>query len=293
MGLFGISEIMINIEREASVRYIYEKKIKGLLPTVRDWIDSKFAILRGTLIGFFLGILPGGGALISSFVSYAIEKKFSKHPEKFGKGAIEGVVGPETANNAASGGAFIPLLTLGIPSNVVMAVLIGALMIHGVAPGPLLIQRNPDVFWGVICSMYIGNIMLLILNLPLIGIWVKVLKIPYKTLFPLIVLFCLVGAYSVNWSTLDVYIMIASGVFGYLMRKLGYEPAPLILAFILGPMIETSLRQSLLMSQGKLSIFFNRPISLISLILVFLLLITPLFPWFRKKRFTLVEKAEN
>jgi putative tricarboxylic transport membrane protein len=293
MGLFGISEIMVNIEREASVRYIYDKKIKGLLPTVRDWMDSKFAIIRGTLIGFFLGILPGGGALISSFVSYAIEKKFSKHPEKFGKGAIEGVAGPETANNAASGGAFIPLLTLGIPSNVVMAVLIGALMIHGVAPGPLLIQRNPDIFWGVICSMYIGNIMLLILNLPLIGIWVKVLKIPYKTLFPLIVLFCLVGAYSVNWSILDIYIMIVSGVFGYLMRKLGYEPAPLILAFILGPMIETSLRQSLLMSQGNLSIFLNRPFSLISLILVFFLLITPLFPWFRKKRFTLVEKADK
>jgi putative tricarboxylic transport membrane protein len=293
MGLFGISEVLINIERETTTRDIYDKKIKGLLPSVRDWLDSKWAIVRGTFIGFFLGILPGGGALISSYVAYGVEKKVSKHRERFGKGAIEGVAGPETANNAATGGAFIPLLTLGIPSNVVMAVLIGALMIHGISPGPLLIQRNPEIFWGVICSMYIGNIMLLILNLPLIGLWIKVLRVPYKTLFPLIILFCLIGAYSVNWSLVDVYIMIISGIFGYVMNKMGYEGAPLILAFILGPMLETSLRQSLLMSQGNFSIFFIRPISLVSLIVTLFLLISPLFPWFRKKRIKLVEGAEE
>ena len=240
-----------------------------------------------------MGILPGGGALISSYVSYGVEKRLSTHPEKFGKGAIEGVAGPETANNAATGGAFIPLLTLGIPSNVVMAVLIGALMIHGISPGPLLIQRNPEIFWGVICSMYIGNIMLLVLNLPLIGLWIKVLRVPYKTLFPLIILFCLIGAYSVNWSLVDVYIMIISGIIGYLMNKMGYEGAPLILAFILGPMLETSLRQSLLMSRGDFSIFFIRPISLVSLIVTLFLLLSPLFPWFRKKRIKLVEGAEE
>jgi putative tricarboxylic transport membrane protein len=293
MGLFGISEVLINIEHEAQTRDIYKNRIKGLLPKVKDWAESKWAILRGTVIGFFLGILPGGGALISSFVSYGIEKRFSKHPERFGKGAIEGVAGPETANNAATGGAFIPLLTLGIPPNAVMAILLGALMIHGITPGPLLIQRNPDVFWGVIMSMYIGNIMLLILNLPLIGLWVKVLEVPYKILFPLIILFCLIGAYSVNWSTVDIYVMIISGILGYLMKKMDYEGAPFILGFILGPMLEISLRQSLSMSKGKFSIFFIRPICAVSLIITFFLIISPLIPWFRIKRFKLVDKTDE
>ncbi len=293
MGLFGISEVLDNIERKIGTRNVYSQKIRGLLPTRKDWSDSKWSILRGTLLGFFLGILPGGGALISSYVAYGVEKRVSKHPEKFGKGAIEGVAGPETSNNAATGGAFIPLLTLGIPPNVVMAVLIGALMIHGVTPGPLMIQRNPDVFWGTICSMYIGNVMLLVLNLPLIGLWVKILRVPYRTLFPLIILFCLIGAYSVNWSTTDIYIMLISGVFGYLTKKLGYEAAPLVLAFILGPMLETSLRQSLLMSQGTFLIFLNRPISLVSIIVVIFLLISPLLPFFRQRRINLVEAAEK
>ena len=188
MGLFGISEVLLNIEQVIR-REVFTTKIKGLLPTAKDWLDSKGALARGSLIGFFLGILPGGGAVISSFISYAVEKRLSKHPERFGKGAIEGVAGPEAANNAGAGGAFIPLMTLGIPPNVVMAMLMGAFMIHGVQPGPLMMKQNPGLFWGVITSMYTGNVLLLILNLPLVGIWVKILKIPYFLLFPLIILF--------------------------------------------------------------------------------------------------------
>jgi putative tricarboxylic transport membrane protein len=229
MGLFGISEILVNMEQPLQ-REIYETKIKGLFPTIQDWVVCKWAILRGTLIGFFLGILPGGGAVISAFASYAIEKRFSKYPEKFGTGVIEGVAAPETANNAAAQASFIPLLSLGIPPNVVMAVLFGGLLIHGIQPGPLLIQKHPDLFWGVVMSMYVGNIMLLALNLPLIGMWVKVLKVPYTILFPLILLFCLIGVYSVNNSIIDIYLMIFFGIVGYVMQKFGFEPAPLVLA---------------------------------------------------------------
>ena len=213
-----------------------------------------------------------------------MEKKVSKHPEKFGKGAIEGVAGPESANNAATGGAFVPLLTLGIPPNVVMALLLGALMIHGVTPGPLLISKNPEIFWGVVASMYIGNAMLLVLNLPLIGIWVQVLKVPYKVLFPLILLFCLIGAYSINNSTFDVAIMLVFGVLGYLMRKYKFEGAPMVLAFVLGPMFEYSLRQSLLISDGSFSIFFTRPIAAGGMIVTFLMLISCVVPALRRKR---------
>jgi len=284
MGLFGISEVFLNIEHSLEVRGIFETKIKGLLPNLQDWKDSIMPIMRGSLLGFFLGILPGGGAVVSSFASYGIEKKISKHPEKFGHGAIEGVAGPESANNSATGGAFIPLLTLGIPSNVVMAVLLGALMIHGVTPGPLLISRNPQIFWGVVASMYIGNIMLLVLNLPLIGIWVQVLKIPYRILFPLIILFCLIGAYSINNSTFDIVLMLVFGVLGYLMRKYKFEGAPMVLAFVLGPMLESSLRQSLLISKGSFLIFFSRPIAAAGMILTILMLISSVIPAFRKKR---------
>jgi putative tricarboxylic transport membrane protein len=283
MGLFGISEVLLNLE-QAIRREIFETKIKGLLPTAQDWRDSTGALARGSLIGFFLGILPGGGAVISSFISYAVEKRFSKHPERFGKGAIEGVAGPESANNAATGGAFIPLMTLGIPPNVIMAMLLGAFMIHGVQPGPLMMKQNPGLFWGVIVSMYIGNIMLLILNLPLISIWVQVLKIPYKILFPLILLFCLIGVYSVSNAVFDIYIMILFGIVGYLMKKFDYEGAPLVLAFVLGPLLENNLRKSLIMSQGDFSIFFTRPLSAVSLVLALLLLISPFIPWMRKKR---------
>ncbi len=213
-----------------------QAKIKNLMPNLEDWKRSAGPIARGSVLGFFLGILPGGGAVISSFLSYTIEKKISKHPEEFGKGAIEGVAGPETANNAGAGGSFVPLLALGIPPNVVMALLLGALMIHGVTPGPLLISQHPEVFWGTIASMYIGNIMLLLLNLPLIGLWVKVLKIPYRILMPLILLFCLIGSYSLSNNIWDVVVMVIFGMAGYSLRKFEYEEAPLLLAFILGPL---------------------------------------------------------
>jgi putative tricarboxylic transport membrane protein len=283
MGLFGISEVLLNIEQKIR-RDIFQTKIKGLLPTAKDWRDSAGPIARGSVLGFFLGILPGGGAVISSFISYAVEKRVSKHPERFGKGAIEGVAAPEAANNAATGGAFIPLMTMGIPPNVIMAMLLGAFMIHGVQPGPLMMKQNPGLFWGVITSMYIGNGMLLILNLPLIGMWVKVLKVPYRILFPLILLFCLIGVYSVSNAVFDIYIMILFGILGYLMKKFEYEGAPLVLAFVLGPLLENNLRKSLIMSQGDFSIFFLRPLSAASLIIAIFLLISPLIPWMGKKR---------
>lgn len=284
MGLFGISEVFVNLEGKLEAGSIFETKIKNIFPTARDWIASKGAIIRGSLIGFFLGILPGGGAIISSFAAYSIEKRLSKHPEKFGTGVIEGVAAPESANNSATGGAFIPALTLGIPSNVVMAVILGALMVHGINPGPLLVMNHPDLFWGVVTSMYVGNAMLLVLNLPLIGLWVQLLKVPYKILFPLIIMFCLIGAFSLNNSVFDIIIMIIFGVVGYIMRKLEYEPAPFVLAFLLSPMIEESLRQALLYSDGSFSIFFTRPISAVFICLSLFLLATSFIPGIRKKR---------
>jgi len=283
MGLFGIAEVLTNIEQAVKTE-VFQHHVSHLMPSLKDWSDSKWPILRGTIIGFFLGILPGGGAVLSSFVCYGIEKKISKHPEKFGKGAIEGVAGPESANNAATGGNLIPLLSLGIPLNATMALLFSALIIHGITPGPLFIKSNPDVFWGLVASMYLGNVLLLILNLPLIGIWVQVLKIPYRILFPLILLFCLIGVYSANSSTFDLTLMIIFGGVGYLMRKFGYEGAPLILALVLGPMLEKALRQSLLLSRGSFMIFVNRPIAAVTLSLAFLLLLSNLLPFIRKRR---------
>jgi len=291
MGLFGISEVLLNLESKLE-REIFETKIKGLLPNRQDWRDSAWPIVRGSVIGFFLGILPGGGAVISSFVSYGVEKKISTHPEKFGTGVIEGVAGPESANNAAAGGAFIPLLTLGIPANAVMAMLLGALTIYGMQPGPMLIKQHPDLFWGVVTSMYIGNIMLLVLNLPLIGVWVKILKIPYEYLFPLILLFCLIGAFSLNNSVGEIGLMLFFGAVGYLMKKFDYEAAPLVLAMVLGPMMENALRQSLIMANGSAAIFFTRPISLGVVLLVLALLILPMLPWVKKKREIIAEIVE-
>jgi len=288
MGLFGISEVLLNVESKLE-RVVFETKIKGLLPNRKDWRDSAWPIIRGSVIGFFLGILPGGGAVISSFVSYGVEKKCSTHPEKFGTGVIEGVAGPESANNAAAGGAFIPLLTLGIPANAVMAMLLGALTIYGMQPGPMLIKEHPDLFWGVVTSMYIGNIMLLVLNLPLIGVWVKILKIPYEFLFPLILLFCLIGAFSLNNSVGEIGLMLFFGGVGYLMKKFDYEAAPLVLAMVLGPMMENALRQSLIMANGSAAIFFTRPISLGVVLLVLALLILPMLPWVKKKREVIAE----
>jgi putative tricarboxylic transport membrane protein len=295
MGLFGISEVLINLETKLERRDIYKGKIGGLLPTLQDWIASKWAIARGSIIGFFLGILPGGGALISSFISYTVEKKFSKHPEKFGKGAIEGVAGPESANNAACGGAFIPFLTLGIPCNAVMAILMGAFMIHNIIPGPFLMEKHPDLFWGVICSMYLGNAMLLVLNLPLIGMWVRVLKVPYPILFSLILLVCLIGVYSINGSRVEMIIMILFGIIGYLLKKFEYEPAPLVLAIVLGGMFEPALRRSLAMSGGSFKIFFTRPISLILIMITFFFLISSIILKVAGKPRSVVaeEKAEE
>jgi len=275
MGLFGISEIMLNVEKSLK-REVFIEKVKNLFPNLQDWKDSIGAILRGSFVGFVLGVLPGGGTIVASFASYAIEKKVSKHPEQFGRGAIAGVAGPESANNAATGGAFIPLLTLGIPTNPVMAILMGALMIHGLQTGPLLMKEAPNIFWGTIASMYVGNVLLLVLNLPLIPLWVKVLKTPYVLLFPLIILFCLVGAYSINNSIVDLLIMILFGLVGYFFKKFGYEAAPFVLAFILGPLLENSLRQSLIISNGSLWIFFSRPISLSLMIISVVLLFSPI-----------------
>jgi len=283
MGLFGISEVMLNVEQSMG-RSVFQTKIKNLLPTLQDWRASFWPIIRGTILGFFLGILPGGGAVISSFVSYAVEKKISPHPEKFGTGMIAGVAGPESANNAATGGAFIPLLTLAIPANAVMALLLGALIIYGIKPGPMLVKEHPALFWGVIASMYLGNVMLLILNLPLIGLWVKLLKVPYPILFPLILLFCLIGSYSLNNSILEMGLMVLFGVIGYLFKKFQYEAAPMVLALVLGPMMEHSFRQSLAMSDGSPFFFFQRPISSVIMGLAFFLLIFPLLPWFKRKR---------
>jgi putative tricarboxylic transport membrane protein len=289
MGLFGVSEVLLNVEQHLSEREIFKTKLKGLLPTFLDWKESTWPIVRGSVLGFFLGILPGGGAVISSFVSYGMEKRLSKNPDAFGKGAIAGVAGPEAANNAATAGAFIPLLTLGLPSNAVMAILLGALMIYGMPPGPRLITSHPQLFWGTISSMYIGNAMLLILNLPLIGLWVKILRIPYPILFPLILLFCLIGAYSLNNNPAELGLMLFFGVLGYLMKKFKYDGAPLVLAMVLGPLMDQSLRQSLLMSGGSGMIFFARPICLIIFAVVAIILLLPVLPRIGRMRKTVRE----
>jgi putative tricarboxylic transport membrane protein len=285
MGLFGVAEVFNNLEAAVSGK-ILKVKIKNLFPTKSDWLQARWAIVRGTLIGFFMGILPGGGPVLSTFIAYGVEKRVAKNPERLGNGAIEGVASPESANNAAASTSFIPLLTLGIPPNVVLAVLFGAFMIHGILPGPFLIKDHPDLFWGVIGSMYIGNVVLLILNLPLIPLWVQVLRIPDRILYPLILLFCLVGAYCINNSIFDIVVMIIFGIAGYLFRKFGYEGAPLILAFVLGPMLEVNLRRSLLISQGSFSIFFTRPIALGAIIVSIILVMLPMYQSFRKRKCT-------
>lgn len=286
MGMFGVSEIILHAEKKTSVE-VYKARLKGLLPSLQELKESLGAILRGTGLGFFLGVLPGGGGLLASFVSYAVEKKVSKHPELFGTGVIQGVAGPESANNSGAQASFIPLLTLGIPTNVVMAVLLGALMLHGITPGPFMIREHPDLFWGVITSMYLGNVMLLVLNLPLIGIWVKVIKTPEAILYPVILILTLIGVYTVRNNVFDIYLMLFFGVLGYLFKKLQMEIAPFILAFVLGPMFEEAMRQSLVMSLGDLSIFFSRPVSAVFLAIAGLLVFFSLVPAFRRKRMDL------
>jgi putative tricarboxylic transport membrane protein len=275
MGLFGVAEVLLNVE-ESMERTVLSSRVRNLLPTRRDWAESTPPMLRGSLLGFFLGVLPGAGPVIASFASYAMEKRLSREPERFGSGVIQGVAGPEAANNAATGGAFVPLLTLGIPPNATMALLLGALVIFGLQPGPKLVEDHPQLFWGVIASMYVGNLMLLVLNLPLIGIWIQILKVPYPILFPLILLFCVIGVYSLNNSIVEVGIMVLFGVAGYGLRKLDFEPAPLVLALVLGPMLELNFRQSLAMGDGRLLFFFERPISAVILAVAIVLLAVPL-----------------
>jgi putative tricarboxylic transport membrane protein len=276
IGLFGISEVFLNVER-AFKQEVLKTKIKGLLPNREEWKRSIGPIGRGTVIGFFLGVIPGMSVVIPTFLSYTIEKRLSKTPEKFGTGMIEGVAGPESANNAASCGTLVPMLSLGIPTGAATALLLGALMIHGLRPGPLLITESPEVFWGLVASLYVGNAMLLILNLPLIPLWVKILKIPYHYLFPLILLFCIIGSYTVSNNPYDIIIMILFGVVGYVMKKLDYEAAPLVLALVLGPIMENAVRRSLVISDGDPTVFFTRPISAFFLITGLLVLFSPLF----------------
>jgi len=289
MGLFGIAEVLENLGKTLREK-VYETEIKGLLPNLKDWKESSWPIVRGSIVGFFIGILPGPSGAMSSFASYAMEKRLSRHPEKFGTGAIEGVAGPESANNAATAGAFIPLLSLGIPSNIVMALFVGALMIHGIQPGPLFITNYPELFWGFVASMYVGNAMLLVLNLPLIGIWVRVLKVPYGILYPLIFLFCLIGVYSLNNNVIEIFIMVIFGIIGFLLRKVGFEAAPFLLALVLGPIMEVSLRQSLLISQGSFTIFFSRPASAVLMFLSLTCLVTSFIPTFKTRKEKLVEQ---
>ncbi|MBL0143185.1 MAG: tripartite tricarboxylate transporter permease [Betaproteobacteria bacterium] len=262
MGVFGLGEIFYGLETAMKGDAV-TAKVGQVWPTMADWAASRMAILRGTLIGFFIGVIPGGGAVISSLASYAVEKKVSKHPEEFGQGAIEGVAGPESANNAASSSSFIPLLTLGIPGNASIAMIFAALLIKGVTPGPFLIQEHPDIFWGVIASMYLGNVMLLVLNLPLVGLWAQLVRVPFGIMAPVIILFTAIGSYSIQGQVFDIYSLVGFGLFGYLLRKLKFEAGPLVLAFVLGPMVEGAMRQSLLMSGGSFAIFVDRPISMV------------------------------
>ncbi|MCV3242714.1 tripartite tricarboxylate transporter permease [Mesorhizobium sp. ZC-5] len=283
VGVFGVSEILRNLEDERT-REMVIQKITSLMPSRQDIRDSVGPVLRGTAVGSFLGILPGGGATLSSFASYTIERKISKTPHKFGKGAIQGVAGPEAANNAGAQTSFIPMLSLGIPSNAVMALMVGAMILQGIVPGPNVATQRPELFWGLITSMWVGNLMLVLLNLPLVGLWVRLLRIPYYMLFPAIITFSAIGIYSVNSNALDLYSISIFGILGYLLIKLGCEPAPLLLGFILGPMFEEQLRRAMILSHGDPSVFVTRPISGVLLLLAVVVLGLIVMPAIKKKR---------
>ena len=283
MGVFGFAEVIRNLEGETS-REILKTKITGLMPKLADLKTASPAIVRGTILGSLLGVLPGGGNIIASFAAYGLEKKCSSHPEKFGTGVIEGVAGPESANNAAAQTSFIPLLSLGIPPNAVMALMVGAMMVQGIVPGPQIISKQPDLFWALVASMWIGNLMLVIINLPLIGIWVKLLSIPYRLLYPCILMFCCIGIYSINNSTFDVIMAGAFGIVGYWMIKYDFEPAPLALGWVLGPLLEENLRRAMLLSHGDVTVFVTRPISAGLLFFAFLLVVAAVLPSIRKRR---------
>ena len=286
MGIFGYGEIISNLSQDESKREVFTGKVQGLMPTKEDFKRMLPAVIRGTALGSVLGILPGGGALLSSFAAYTIEKKTKLKPGEvpFGQGNIRGVAAPESANNAGSQTSFIPLLTLGIPPNAVMALMVGAMTIHNIQPGPQVMTSNPELFWGLIASMWIGNLMLIVLNLPLIGVWVKLLSVPYRWLFPAILLFCAIGVYSTNNNSFDIWMVAVFGLIGYTFIKLGCEPAPLLLGLILGPMMEEYLRRALLISRGDWSVFVTRPISASLLAAALLLLAVVLLPSIKKKR---------
>ncbi len=283
MGMFGIAEIVRNLESETS-RSVLSSKITNLFPSRADLAAMSLPIVRGTALGSILGILPGGGAMLSSFASYALEKKLSRNPKEFGHGAIAGVAGPESANNAGAQTSFIPMLTLGIPSNPVMALMIGALILQGITPGPNVINEQPDLFWGLIVSMWIGNLMLVILNLPMVGLWVKLLTVPYHLMYPAIIVFCAVGVFSVGNSSFDVTLMTVFAVVGYLLIKLDAEPAPLLLGFVVGPMFEENIRRAMLVSRGDPLIFVERPISAALLLIAAIAVAVVAIPTIRKGR---------
>ncbi|MEJ0077796.1 MAG: tripartite tricarboxylate transporter permease [Alphaproteobacteria bacterium] len=292
MGVFGYAEIMRNLEQEES-REIVEAKITGLMPTWKDFKDSAGAIGRGTILGSILGILPGGGAVIASFAAYTFEKKIAKDPSRFGRGAIEGVAAPESANNAAAQTSFIPLLTLGIPPNAVMALMVGAMTIHGIVPGPQVMTKQPELFWGLICSMWIGNLMLVVINLPLVGVWVSLLRVPYRLLFPAILIFCAIGVYSINNAPADAIMVAVFGFVGYFLVKTEFEPAPMLLGFVLGPLMEENLRRAMLIARGDPTTFVTRPISGVLLAIAAFLIVLALLPMIRGKRDEVFVESES
>jgi putative tricarboxylic transport membrane protein len=297
VGLFGLAEILATAGQAVQPKVI-EPKLRELLPSRAEWREATGPIGRGTVLGFLVGIIPGSAHIISSFVSYALEKKLSRRPQEFGHGAVAGVAGPESANNAATSGAFVPMLALGVPSGPIPAVMLAAMMVHGVSPGPLLIRQQPELFWGFVASMYVGNLVLLILNLPLVGIFVNLLRVPYPYLYPAILTFSILGVYAVNGSVVDVWIMLGMGVLGYILRKLSFETAPIVLGVVLAPMIELALRQSLAMSDGHYGIFFQRPIAATLLVVGLGMMLLSLRTFIRRgldwrARMALAEKGES
>ena len=292
MGMFGFSEIVRNLE-QGEEREIFTKSVTGLWPNWADIKQAFPAVVRGTILGSALGILPGGGPVLGSFSAYTLEKKIAKDPSRFGRGAIEGVAAPESANNAAAQTSFIPLLTLGIPPNAVMALMVGAMTIHGIVPGPQVMQKQPELVWDMIASMWIGNLMLIIINLPLVGIWVRLLRVPYRLMFPSIVIFCAIGIYSINNAPVDVILAGAFGLLGYWLIKHDFEPAPLLLGMVLGPLMEENLRRALLISRGDASVFFTRPLSAVLMATAAFLLVLALLPTLRKKRDEVFVESET
>src|SRR4051794_17993204 len=293
MGVFGFSEIIRNLEGSAEDRSIVQAKVTGLMPTRDDLKASAGAIGRGTILGSILGILPGGGAVIASFAAYTFEKRISRNPQKFGAGAIEGVAAPESANNAAAQTSFIPLLTLGIPPNAVMALMVGAMTIHGIVPGPQVMTKQPELFWGLISSMWVGNLMLVIINLPLVGLWVRLLRVPYRMLFPAILIFCAIGVYSVNNAPADAIMVAVFGFVGYWLVKCEFEPAPMLLGFVLGPLMEENLRRAMLIARGDPTTFLTRPISGVLLAIAAFLVVIALLPMIRGKRDEVFVESES